>query len=127
MTKVSKTNEVLPKDQWIPFLAGFTRRNRGAHGRLEVLDGEAGDVVEVEGKPFEGVSADVKDGEHTIWVSFGGAGSSQLTHGIHEASALYMLEPSDESGEILCAEAADGSKTILSLSKTGDFALPPKS
>jgi hypothetical protein len=32
----------LEKNQWITFLAEFTRQNRGAHARLEVLDPDIG-------------------------------------------------------------------------------------
>jgi hypothetical protein len=31
------------REQWIPFLAEFTRKNRGAHVRLEII-GADGDV-----------------------------------------------------------------------------------
>jgi hypothetical protein len=48
-------------DRWIPFLAEFTRENRGAHARLEVLAVDQGYQVETENRPFDGVSADAKD------------------------------------------------------------------
>jgi hypothetical protein len=43
-------------DRWIPFLAEFTRENRGAHARLEVLAADQGYQVETENPPFDGVS-----------------------------------------------------------------------
>src|ERR1700688_1200713 len=70
-------------DLRIPFLADFTRRNRGAHARLEVLGGDVGYQVETEDRPFDGVAADVKDAENTIWFSFGSTPSDHLAHGVH--------------------------------------------
>jgi len=58
-------------DQWTPFLATFTRENRSAHARVEVFGGEVGYQVETENRPFDGISADVKDNEHIVWMSFG--------------------------------------------------------
>jgi hypothetical protein len=117
--------QMIPKDQWIAFLADFTRRNRGAHARLEVLGGDAGYQVETEDRPFDGVAADVKDAENTIWFSFGSTPSEHLAHGVHGAVKLYAIPASNSSGEVFAAEAGDGSKTVLYLSKPEDFALPP--
>jgi hypothetical protein len=115
----------IPKEQWITFLADFTRRNRGAHARIEVLGGEVVYQVQAEDKPFDGVSADVKDGEHTIWLSFGATPSDHLSHGVHGAVVLYTLPASVNSGEVFAVGANDGSKTVLYLSRPEDFALPP--
>ena len=70
-----QTEEVSP-EQWIPFLADFTRENRGAHARLTIIGAEAdmGAQVETENRPFDGVSADVKDRERTVWITFGTSG-----------------------------------------------------
>jgi hypothetical protein len=117
--------QLVQKDQWIAFLADFTRRNRGAHALLEILDRDAGYQVETENRPFDGVAADVKDGEHTIWFSFGSTPSDSLAHGVHGAVALYSGRRSPVRGEVLAAESSDGSRAVLSLSKPDDFALPP--
>lgn len=115
--------EVIPQDQWITFLADFTRRNRGAHARLEIMNLEAGDNVVAENRQLDGVAADTKDGEHNVWITFSDS-PGQLTHGVHDAAVLYALAPSESSGEILTVESRDGSKTVLYLSKSGQFALP---
>lgn len=117
--------QMISKDLWIPFLADFTRRNRGARARLEVLGGDTGYQVEIENRLFDGVSADVKDGESTVWISFGLLPSNSLAHGVQRAVALYALRTSIRSGDVFAVEASDGSKTLLSLSRPEDFALPP--
>ena len=116
--------QAIPKNQWIAFLADFTRRNRGAHARFEIIGNETGYLVETDNRPFDGVSADVKDGEDTVWISFGATPDDSLAHGVQRVVALYALPGSEGSGEVFAAESSDGSKTVLDLSSPTDFALP---
>ena len=94
-----KTREI-PFDQWIPFLAEFTRENRGAHARLEVVGPKDEPLyqVETENRPLDGVSADIKDCERTVWISFGSRpGQTSLTHGVHSAAtAIRVLSETEE-------------------------------
>src|ERR1700722_12740600 len=50
---VRRSTQEIPFEQWIPFLAGFTRENRGAHARLEIIgaDCDVGFQVETEIDP----------------------------------------------------------------------------
>jgi len=98
-------------DQWTPFLATFTRENRGAHARVEVFGGEVGYQVETENRPFDGISADVKDNERIVWMSFGW-NDDHLTHGVHSAASIRMRPPVGELGAALEAESKDGTKTL---------------
>jgi hypothetical protein len=116
--------QTIPKDEWILFLADFTQRNRGAHARLEIIGNETGYLVETENRPFDGVSADVKDGEDTVWISFGASADDSLAHGVQRVVTLYALRGADGSGEVLAGESRDGSRTVLYLSSPADFALP---
>src|SRR5512138_3078439 len=61
--------EIQP-DRWNAFLSEFTRANRGAHARLQVLDPntEMGRLVPIENWLFDGVSIDLKDRERTIML-----------------------------------------------------------
>src|ERR1700681_1593556 len=77
LSKRLDTQEIRP-EQWIPFLAEFTRENRGAHARLEILGGEVGYNVETENRPLDGVAADVKDGERSVWIIFGSTPDNHL-------------------------------------------------
>src|SRR5258708_17087206 len=88
----------ISRDRWNAFLADFTRINRGAHATLEVLGGDPARVVEAEDRPFDGISADVKDGEDTVWILFGSTPDDHLTHGIPRATALFVRERSDTYG-----------------------------
>jgi hypothetical protein len=122
-----KTQEI-PFGQWISFLAEFTRENRGAHARLEIIgsDEEPFYQVETEGRPLDGVSADIKDRERTVWIAFGSPDQGHLTHGVHHATAIRLLPASESAGPTLEVEANDGMKTILELEQTEAHALPPK-
>ena len=111
--------------QWITFLAEFTRQNRGAHARLEVLGGEVGRQVETENRPFDGIAADVKDGERVVWISFGDTPEDHLTHGVHGATAIRVRPPVGDEGAAVEVEAEDGTKTLLELTKPEAYSLPP--
>ena len=119
------TQEILV-GRWIPFLAEFTRENRGAHARLEIVsaDADVGYQVETEDRPFDGVSADVKDGERIVWIAFGSTAENHMTHGIHRATVIRMLPETETTGAVLEVEAADGTRTILTLTKPDAYALP---
>jgi hypothetical protein len=121
------TAQEIHPNQWIPFLAQFTRENRGAHARLEIV-GSSTDIgygVETEDRPFEGVSADIKNGERTVWVAFGSRAENHMTHGIRSATAIRVLPPAESTGAVLEIEDSDGTKTILELSHPEQFALAP--
>ena len=112
--------------QWIPFLAEFTRENRGAHGILRVMGADVGYQIQTEDRRFDGVSADVKDRTRDVWFSFGSMPGDRLTHGVQDATVIRVLPPTGDAGPIMEVEAKDGTKTILELSNPEAFALPPR-
>ena len=118
------TQKIQP-DQWTTFLAKLTRDYRGAHARLEVLGSEVGYQVETENKPFEGVSADLKNGAHAVWITLGSTPADHLTHGIQDVTAIWARQPTGQAGPALEVERRDGTKTVLELSHQEAFALPP--
>lgn len=101
--------------------------NRGAHARLEIVapDAEVGYQVETEDRPFDGVSADIKDREHTVWIAFGSRREDHLTHGVEKAKVIRALPANERGGVVLEVEAADGTNTILELTSPEAYALPP--
>ena len=121
-----KTQDVAP-DQWTPFLTQFTRDNRGAHARLTVIGANAdmGVQVETENRPFDGVSADLKDRERTVWISLGSGVNDHMAHGIPRATAIRTLAAVEGGGTVLEVESADGTKTLLELASEG-YALPAR-
>lgn len=115
----------LEKNQWIAFLAEFTRQNRGAHARLEVLDPDIGYQIEAEDRTFDGVSVDSKDGEKNLWITLGSTPADHHAHGIHNVTAIRVLPPTTSAGAVVEVEAQNGTKTLLELTRPEDYALPP--
>lgn len=113
------------KDQWIQFLAEFTRENRGAHARVEVLGPDVGYQVETDNRPFDGISTDIKDNEHAVWMTFGSTTADHITHGVQDVAAIRMRPPVGEAGATLEVVAEDGTRTILELSRPEAYELPP--
>jgi hypothetical protein len=120
----SATTQDIGKDQWSTFLDEFTRENRGAHARLEVLSADMGDQVETDNRPFDGVSADTKDGEDSVWITLGSGPEDHLTHGIQKVTAIRVRPPVGQSGAALEVVAQDGTTTLLELSRPEAYALP---
>jgi hypothetical protein len=115
----------ITSDQWIAFFAEFTRENRGAHARLDVLGTDVGYQVETEDRPFDGISTDVKDGEHAVWITFGSTPNDHLAHGIQNVAAVRVLPPIGQSGAVVEVVARDGTRTVLELTRPEAYALPP--
>jgi hypothetical protein len=111
--------------EWASFFNDFTRENRGAHAQLEVIGGEVGYQVETENRPFDGVAADLKDGERAVWITFGSTPADHLNHGVRDISAIYMIPRTETTGAVLEIEADDGTRSLLTLSQPGAYALPP--
>jgi hypothetical protein len=119
------TTQNIPRTNWIPTLETFTRANRGAHAELQVMSNEIGRFVELEDRPFDGITADLKDNEDVVWIVFGATPESNLSHGIHDATAIYVRAATETHGAAVEVDSKDGTKTILELSRPEDFALPP--
>jgi hypothetical protein len=113
----------IDKDQWSAFLAEFTRENRGAHTRLEVLGPDVGYQVETENRPFDGISADIKDAECAVWITFGSKVEDHMTHGIQNVTAIRVRRPVGELGAAVEVVAQDGTTTLLELSRPEAYAI----
>ena len=117
----------LAREEWNAFLARLTRDNRGAHAELEVLGLDVGHYVALEDRPFDGIAADVKDGEDIVWMMFGQDSEDRLTHGIQQVTAIRVRPPVGASGTALEVESKDGTRTLLELSWPEAYELPPPS
>src|SRR5438874_8495489 len=96
-TTPRETTLEIREEQWIPFFAEFTRENRGAHARLEVIGiDDVGYEVETENRPFDGVAADIKGGEQAVWIVFGSIPQDHLTHGIQKPTVVRMMPPTGQ-------------------------------
>jgi hypothetical protein len=112
-------------DQWGEFFTEFTQENRGAHARLEVLGRDVGYQVETENRPFDGISADVRNGMRIVWITFGSTPDDHIAHGVHNVTVIRTLPATKGKGPVLEAESEDGTRTLLELTNPLDYALPP--
>src|SRR3979409_1921728 len=95
------TPDAIGPDQWNEFLAEFARNNRGSHARLEVFGAEPTHVVLTEDRHFEGISADNKDAERAVWITFGSTPQDHFTHGIQMVTAIRVRPPTGTAGAAL--------------------------
>ena len=86
--------------------------------------------METENLLFESVSTDSKDGEQAVWITFGSKAEEhgsklgeQISHGIQNATAIWVRLSSSEAGAALEVMAKDRTKTILQLSRPEAYAL----
>src|ERR1044071_5557855 len=86
----------ISRDRWNTAFGEVTRQYRGAHGKAEGVGQDVGDQVETEGLRLNGLSADTKDGEATIWISFG-----RMNHGIPSAVVVRMVPRVGDSGPVI--------------------------
>jgi len=123
-TKTKRTQDIIEPGQWAAFFARFTRDYRGAHATIEVLGNDVGYQVVTDDRPFDGVTADVKDGERSVWITFGSTPEEHLAHGVHNVRAIRMGPPPAHTAAVLEIEAQDGVRTLLTVSRPEAFALP---
>jgi hypothetical protein len=112
------------ESEWVAFLTQFTRENRGAHARLEILDPDIGPQVEAEDRPFDGISAEIKGGEHTVWIALGLATQDHFTRGIQNVKSIWVRPPVGNSGPAVELVTDGQTKAVLELGRPEAYALP---
>jgi Family of unknown function (DUF5335) len=125
-TPTENKTELVTPEKWREFFTKITKEYRGAHAKVEVMGGETGYNVMTEHRPFDGISADTKDGESSVWITFENTPSEpNVSHGVHHVTFVRVLSPGETTGAVVEIEANDKTRTLLSLSRPGDFELPP--
>ena len=119
----SEESRQIERSNWLPFLDEFTRENRGAHARLLVIGPDAGARVEAEDRPFDGISADVKAGEDRVSITLGSSPDDHIERGIESAKTIWLRPSVAESGPTLEVVSKDGTRTVLELTRAGDYRL----
>lgn len=120
----SPATQNIEPDKWIKFLDEFTRENRGAHARLEILGRDIGSQTEVDDRPLDGISADTKAGEHNVSITFGSSVGDHFERGIQNVKTVRLRPPTGQSGPALEVVSQDGTRAVLELSRPDAFALP---
>lgn len=100
---------------WSQALDGFSRRNTGRRGRLEVDDPTIGAQVEMTGYRFLGAVYDAPS--KRAQLMFGGAsgGGAHLVRGISNIKSVEILTDADGERDTALSIASDDGQTLLVL------------
>ncbi len=120
---IMATKEI-PRDQWVEFFDGFSKRHEGWLATIEVLQSDIGAQTEAERLPFVGISADVKDNENRLEIRLGNQPNSGITHAITSPTCVQVKQNEEGEDEALEIESSDGEITLLRFRRTakGEFA-----
>jgi hypothetical protein len=102
------------RQEWVHLLDQFSRDFEGSMARLEVVGKAGAQHVIVDHMPFVGMSADLKDGEDTVVVSFTQSENAMFDHTIADVKNVSIDEL---NGRVARVEIVsdDGTTTVFSL------------
>jgi hypothetical protein len=100
----------IPREQWIAFFDGFSRRHQGWLVTVEILGPDIGDQVEARELPLEGITPELRDSaEDEIEIFVGTRPGSHVSHKIIGPEHVYLKrseEGADEALEIASKDVA---------------------
>lgn len=106
----------IPREEWAEFLASFSRQHEGWLVTVEVLSEEIGAQVEVEGKPLEGITAELKDGgEDSISIAVGPTPAERVAHNIQAPTHVRIEQAENGADMALQIESEGGATTLVRL------------
>lgn len=110
----TRAREII-RDEWIPFFNEFSRRHARWLVTLEMLGPELGAQIEGRSVRFEGINADLKDGESVVTIDVGESADNRLSHAIRHPRRVWvgLCQTAKGTFETLDIEAEDGTKTLV--------------
>jgi hypothetical protein len=106
----------VPREEWADYLDTFSRQHEGWLVTVEVLGTEIGARVEAEGKPLEGIAADLKGGgEGLILIIMGRTPAESVTHNITAPVHVRIEQAENGADMALQIESSDGTTTLVRL------------
>jgi hypothetical protein len=107
----------IPREEWAEFMASFSRQHEGWLVTVEVMDSEIGAQVEAEGKPLEGITAELNKGgrEDLISITVGQLPAEHVTHNIAAPTHLRIEQDENRADMALQIESAEGTITLVRL------------
>ena len=108
-----RTQEI-PRNEWPAFLDGFTRRYEGWLADVEIFGLEIGSQIEEQELPFEGITAELGDGQpDRIEIMLGNKPDDHITHTITAPSQVSVEKTDAGADAALAIKALDGTTTLL--------------
>src|SRR2546423_14227976 len=106
----------IPREEWVNYLDTFSRQHEGWLVSVEVLGAEIGAQVEAEGKPLEGITAELKGGvEDLISINVGRTPAERVTHNITAPSHVRIEQAENGADMALQIESSEGATTLVRL------------
>jgi uncharacterized protein DUF5335 len=106
----------IPREEWGEFLDSFSRQHEGWLVTVEVLGEEIGAQMEAEGKPLEGITAELKDGGvGSIIITVGLTPAEHVTHNIIAPTHIRLEQAENGADMALQIEASEGATTLVRL------------
>jgi hypothetical protein len=106
----------IPREEWGEFLDSFSRQHEGWLVTVEVLSEEIGAQVEAEGKPLEGITAELKDGGvDSIIITVGLTPAEHVTHNITAPTHIRLEQAENGANMALQIESSEGVTTLVRL------------
>jgi hypothetical protein len=106
----------IPREEWTGFMDSFSRQHEGWLVTVEVMGREIGAQVEAEGKPLEGITAELKDGgDALISITVGMTPEEHVTHNITGPTHVRIEQSENGADMALQIESSDGEATLVRL------------
>src|SRR3954462_1851285 len=106
----------IPREEWTGFMDSFSRQHEGWLVTVEVLGREIGAQVEAEGKPLEGITAELKDGsEDLISITVGVTPKERVTHNITGPTHVRIEQSENGADMALQIQSSEGETTLVRL------------
>jgi uncharacterized protein DUF5335 len=80
----------IAREDWVSFFNTFSLRHARWLVTVEIHSSELGDRVEASSVRFEGLNADLKDGENAIAIDVANAFGASLTHAIAKPTSVRV-------------------------------------
>lgn len=105
----------VPREEWVSFFNDFSRRHDRWLVNIELIGGDLGAQVAGRSLRFEGVNADLKDGEDLVTIDLGHEADRAYSHTISHPTHVWLGRSVAESGqfETLDIESAGGVTTLV--------------
>jgi hypothetical protein len=104
----------IPREEWVEYFDGFSRRHEGWLVTVEVLGMEVGAQVEAQELPLRGVTAELKDGgADEINIILGGKGAERVTHTVTRPTHVRIEQAEDGADMTLQIESGGGVTTLM--------------
>ncbi len=107
----------LPRDQWVQYFDRLNQEYAGARAHVEVMGPEIGRQVELDDRPFNGISADPKAGR--IWLDVSMEPGRHVSRDLSDVTVVRVTEQGGQAWTALEVVSGDGKKAVIRIERPG--------